>query len=74
MLPSDNPKNKIEVYDKNGIFITYAWGAGYKDFPTYIAEKGQEYANKRRALYKKRHEKDRHKVGSASYYADQLLW
>jgi hypothetical protein len=45
VLPSDNPKNKLEVYDKNGIFITYAGGAGYKDFPTYIAEKGQEYAN-----------------------------
>jgi len=32
VLPSDNPKKKIEVYDKNGIFITYAGGTGYKDF------------------------------------------
>jgi len=74
VFPSDNPKKKIEVYDKNGLFITYAGGAGYKDFPTYTAENGKEYADKRRALYKQRHEKDRHKVGSAGYYADQLLW
>ena len=74
VFPSDNPKKKIEVYDKHGVFITYAGGAGYKDYPTYLAENGLEYANKRRALYKIRHEKNRHKVGSAGYYADQLLW
>jgi hypothetical protein len=25
-------------------------------------------------LYKGRHEKDRHIVGSAGYYADKILW
>jgi hypothetical protein len=74
VFPSDNPKKKIEVYDKNGIFITYAGGASYSDYPSYIQTHGEEYAKKRRALYKLRHEKDRHKVGSAGYYADQLLW
>lgn len=74
IFPSDNPKKKIEVYDKNGLFITYVGASGYKDFPTYVEERGVEYANKRRQLYKMRHEKDRHKVGSAGYYADQLLW
>jgi hypothetical protein len=74
IFPSDNPKKKIEVYDKNGLFITYIGASGYKDYPTYVEERGLEYANKRRQLYKKRHEKDRHKVGTAGYYADQLLW
>lgn len=74
VFPSDNPKKKIEVYDKNGIFITNIGGAGYKDFPTFTAENGLEYAKERQRLYKIRHEKTRHKVGSASYYADQLLW
>jgi hypothetical protein len=74
VFPSDNPKKKIEVYDKNGSFITYAGASGYKDYPTYLIENGLEYANKRRALYKKRHEKDRHKIGSTGYYSDQLLW
>lgn len=74
VFPSDNLKYKIEVYDKDGVFITYAGGNGYKDYPTYIQEKGIDYANKRRALYKIRHEKDRHKVGSRSWFADNLLW
>jgi hypothetical protein len=74
VFPSDNPKYKLEVYDKNGLFITYCGANGFKDFPTYVEEKGQEYAKRRRELYKIRHEKDRHKVGSRGYYADQLLW
>jgi hypothetical protein len=74
IFPSDNPKYKLEVYDKNGLFITYCGGYGYKDYPTYIEERGKDYADKRRALYKIRHQKDRTKVGSRGYYADQLLW
>jgi hypothetical protein len=74
VFPSDNPKYKLEVYDYHGNFITYCGAAGYKDYPTYIAEKGTEYASNRRRLYKIRHEKDRHKLGSRGYYADQLLW
>ena len=31
-------------------------------------------ADKRRALYKNRHDKDRKKIGSNGYYADKLLW
>jgi hypothetical protein len=49
------------------------------DYPTYLAkekkgsyEKG--YADKRRKLYKDRHEKDRKVVGSNGYYADKILW
>jgi hypothetical protein len=74
VFPSDNPKYKLEVYDKNGLFITYCGGGGYKDYPTYIEERGKEYADKRRALYKIRHQKDRTKVGSRGWFADQLLW
>jgi hypothetical protein len=74
VFPSDNSKYKLEVYDKNGLFVIYCGGYGYKDYPTYIKEKGMEYANKRRALYKIRHQRNRTKVGSRGYYADQLLW
>ena len=74
VFPSDNPKYKIEIYDKNGLYITSVGARGYGDYPTFLQEKGAEYANKRRELYKKRHEKNRHKVGTRSYYADQLLW
>jgi hypothetical protein len=74
VFPSDNPRYKIEIYGKDGLFMFYVGGKGYKDFPTYIDEKGIEYANKRRELYKKRHQKDRARVGSRGWYADQLLW
>ena len=74
IYPSDNPKYKLEIYDKNGIFITYCGGAGYRDFPTYVEEMGYEYAKERQRLYKIRHQKDRTKVGSRGWFADQLLW
>lgn len=52
---------------------------GYDDFPTLLEKekrgkvpKGE--ADKRRKLYKVRHESDRHKAGSPGYYADKLLW
>jgi hypothetical protein len=74
VFPSDNRKYKLEVYDKNGLFITYCGAYGYKDFPTYMEERGWEYAKERRRLYKIRHQKDRTKVGSRGWFADQLLW
>ena len=74
VFPSDNPKYKIEIYNNAGIYLTSVGARGYGDYPTFIQEKGLDYANKRRELYKKRHEKNRHNVGTRSYYADQLLW
>ena len=74
VFPSDKPKYKIKVYDTDGFFITYAGASGYSDFPRYIKSHGKEYAEKRRRLYKIRHEKNRHIKGSRGYYADQLLW
>lgn len=74
IFPSDNPKYKLEIYDKDGVFICYVGAAGYYDYPTYIKAYDKEYAEKRRVLYKKRHEKDRHVKGTKGWYADQLLW
>lgn len=71
--PSTNPKKKIDVY-KNGEKICSVGSINYFDFPTYLKTKGLLYAENRRKLYKLRHEKDRHIVGSPGYYADQLLW
>lgn len=72
--PSTNPKKKIDVYDYNNQYILSIGAKGYKDYPTYISEKGKEYADERRRLYKNRHNKDRNILGSAGYYADQILW
>lgn len=75
VLPSLRPSKKIDVFDKDMTELLASVGArGYKDYPTYLKERGKLYADKRRALYKKRHQKDRVVVGSAGWYADKLLW
>lgn len=71
--PSDKKNKKIDVY-KDGEYIVSIGDIRYKDFPTYKKEQGEEYANKRREAYKKRHEKDRHIKGTAGWFADKILW
>ena len=71
--PSKNKNKKIDVY-RNGVFITSIVANSYKDYPTYVLEKGDNYANKRRILYKKRHEKYRHIKESPSFLSDNILW
>ena len=71
--PSTDKKKKIDVI-KNGKKIASVGAIGYKDYPTYIKEKGLSYANERRKLYKIRHSKDRVKIGTNGYFADKLLW
>jgi hypothetical protein len=64
---------KIDVF-RNGKKVASIGALGYGDFPTFLKTKGKEYAEKRQKAYKMRHEKDRHKIGTPGYYADQLLW
>ena len=64
---------KIAIF-KKGKKVADVGALGYKDFPTYTKTKGKVYANKRRKLYKIRHQKTRTKKGSRSYYADKILW
>lgn len=64
---------KIAVF-KKGKKVADVGAVGYKDFPTYTKTKGIKFAQKRRRLYKIRHNKTRKKVGSRSYYADRILW
>jgi hypothetical protein len=71
---SENTSKKIDVLDWNGNFICSIGAIGYSDYPTYLITKGKKYADERRRLYKIRHEKYRHKLGSPSYYSDNLLW
>jgi len=71
--PSTNKKKKIDVF-KDGKKIASVGAVGYGDFPTFKKTKGKKYADERRRLYKIRHNKHRGKVGTNSYWADQLLW
>jgi len=69
--PSAKGNYKIDVYDKNKQYITSIGDKRYKDFPTYKQEKGIEFANERRRLYRIRHKND---SGIRGQLALQLLW
>ena len=71
--PSTVKGKKIDVF-KGNEKIASIGAMGYGDYPTFIRTKGKNYADERRAAYKKRHDKNRNKPGSAGYYADKLLW
>ena len=64
--PSTRKHKKLDVY-KHGEKISSIGDTRYSDF----LQHGDE---ERRRLYKKRHEKNRHKKGSPGYYADKILW
>jgi len=72
--PSKVLGKKIDVFNKKGEKIASIGAIGYGDYPTFISEKGKDFADKRRKAYKIRHEKDRHVRGSAGFYADKILW
>ena len=54
---SERKGKKIDVY-KDGKYIDSIGAVGYSDFPTYMKEEGEDYANERRRLYHLRHTKD----------------
>ena len=70
---SKNKKKKLDVY-KDNVKIASIGDTLYKDYPTYIEEKGIAYANIRRALYYKRHKKNIEVKGSNGWLSSILLW
>jgi hypothetical protein len=72
--PSTRKSKKIDVYDKEGKYITSVGARGYGDYPTYLQTTDKKTAETKKQNYKKRHDKYRHIKDSRSYYADQLLW
>ena len=70
---SSNKKKKLEVY-KDNVKIATIEDSRYEDYPTYIQERGLDYAKVRRELYHKHHKKNIKKKGSAGYLSSTLLW
>ena len=68
--PSTNKNKKIDVF-KKGKKITSIGSAGMGDYPTYMKEKGLEYAKERQRLYNLRHSKD---TGIAGELSKKILW
>tara|TARA_R110000868_G_scaffold94761_1_gene261153 strand:- start:474 stop:740 length:267 start_codon:yes stop_codon:yes gene_type:complete len=61
---------KIDVFNKDGEYLFSGGFLGYSDYPHYLKERGKQYAEERRRLYKLRHTKEtvRGRIISA------LLW
>jgi len=55
--PSRRKYKKIDVYE-NGKKIASIGDVRFGDYPTFIKEYGQKYADMRRLLYHTRHKKD----------------
>lgn len=70
---SSNSSKKLDVY-LQGKKVASIGAAGYGDYDYYLRTKGKKFADERRRLYKARHEANRHKKGTAGYYADKILW
>jgi len=69
--PSQKPDKKIDVLLPNKTISIGQRGA--MDYPQWL-ERDKETADIHRKRYEQRHERDRHKKGTAGFYADQLLW
>jgi len=67
--PSTRKGKKIDVYE-DGVYLDSVGALGYKDYPTYLRDKGKEYADERRRLYYARH------IGNSlgERLAKKLLW
>ena len=66
--PSTRKDKKIDVY-KNNNYICSIGKIEMYDYPTYLRDKGVEYANKRRYLYYIRHRNDSSLAGK---YAKEI--
>jgi len=71
--PSTKSNKKIDVL-RDGKVIASVGARGMGDYPTYMATHDKAFAEERRRLYKKRHERYRTIKDTPSWWADQLLW
>jgi hypothetical protein len=72
--PATKAPYKIDVFSKDGEYITSIGDRRYKDFITYAEDEGYNVAERRRELYHKRHKKDSQVEGSRGFYAANILW
>ena len=70
--PSMNPKKKIDVF-KDDAYLFSIGDVNYNDYATYLETQGEEFANKRRNLYHRRHKRD-NVPNTKGYYSLRLLW
>ena len=72
--PSKNKNKKIDVYTHNNEFLHEIGNILYNDYARYIEMYNLIYANKKRDLYHKRHQKGINIVNSKQYLSARILW
>ena len=70
---SKKKNKKIDVY-KGDKLISSIGAKGYSDYGNYLKSDGKIYADKKRELYKKRHQKNRIIKNTPGFWADKILW
>jgi len=71
--PSTKKGKKIDVF-KGDDKVASIGALGMSDYPTYIDEKGLDFAQNRRRLYRIRHNKNIYKKDTPGFYASRILW
>lgn len=71
--PSKVKGKKLDVF-LEGEKVASIGDTKYMDYQSYKEEKGLDFANNRRRLYRIRHGSDMNKVGTPSYFASKILW
>ena len=69
--PSTRKNKKIDVFKKNGDYITSVGHPKYEDYSTYLKKFGKEVADERRTLF---HLRKKNEKGIASLWSKRLLW
>jgi hypothetical protein len=67
--PSTRQYKKLDVF-RDGKYIDSIGDTRYSDYPTYIKQRGKEYADERRRLYHLRHTGNT----QGERLAKELLW
>lgn len=71
--PSKVKNKKIDVFISDDKVASIG-DTRYNDYESFKDLEGIDFANNRRRLYRIRHNKDRNKIGTPSFYADKILW
>ena len=71
--PSVKKGKKIDIF-KGNEKVASIGALGMSDYPTYIEDKGLDFAQNRRRLYRIRHNKNIEKKGSPGFFASRILW
>jgi hypothetical protein len=68
-----NKDKKLDVF-KNGKKISTIGDSNYLDYPSYIQQKGIDYANVRKKIYRVRHKDDINVKNTPGYFSSKILW